>query len=103
MAEFPGGKCEPGETPAECALRECREETGLDVEAVATLDDILWTYPHGTVHLHFLRCRPAAPFDGSVWRPPFRWVDADELAALDFPAANQAVLRWLAANLSALA
>ncbi|NHN42239.1 8-oxo-dGTP diphosphatase [Halorubellus sp. JP-L1] len=30
----PGGKVEPGETPAEAAVRETREETGVDVGAV---------------------------------------------------------------------
>ncbi len=29
--EFPGGKCEPGEPPEAAVVRECREETGLDV------------------------------------------------------------------------
>lgn len=26
---FPGGRAEPGETPAEAAIRECAEETGI--------------------------------------------------------------------------
>jgi 8-oxo-dGTP diphosphatase len=30
----PGGKVEPGETPAEAAVRETREETGVDVGEV---------------------------------------------------------------------
>ena len=29
--EFPGGKCEPGESPAAATARECLEETGLTV------------------------------------------------------------------------
>ncbi|MEU5811208.1 NUDIX hydrolase [Streptomyces sp. NPDC047718] len=27
--QWPGGNMDPGETPWECALRECREETGI--------------------------------------------------------------------------
>jgi 8-oxo-dGTP pyrophosphatase MutT (NUDIX family) len=35
----PGGHIDPGETPWEAALRECREETGLEVRFAGPLDD----------------------------------------------------------------
>lgn len=34
---LPGGRCEPGETPADTALREAHEEIGLDPAAVRLL------------------------------------------------------------------
>ena len=40
---LPGGRCEPGETPAECALREAEEETGIrrtQVEILGTLTPV---------------------------------------------------------------
>ena len=96
LAEFPGGKCETDETPRSCAVRECREETGLVVVPSEQLATVLHTYPHGSVELHFWRCRlgPGMPANA---RPiaPFRWITAAELAKLEFPAANQTVLEQL--------
>jgi ADP-ribose pyrophosphatase YjhB (NUDIX family) len=37
---FPAGFVDAGETPAEAAVRECREETGLNVEIIDLLDVI---------------------------------------------------------------
>src|SRR5205823_2977810 len=54
--EFPGGKCEAGETHAACLAREIREELG--VQAIVA-DEMLATthaYPDRRVELHFLRC-----------------------------------------------
>ncbi|MFQ5734162.1 MAG: NUDIX domain-containing protein, partial [Planctomycetaceae bacterium] len=61
MHEFPGGKCEPGESPCDCAVRECREETGLHVTPLEELDRPTHAYPHGTVELHFWLCVPEDP------------------------------------------
>ena len=60
-AEFPGGKCLPNERPADCACRECYEESGLAVNSVRLLLNAAFEYSHGTVDLHFWLCVPADP------------------------------------------
>ncbi|MEX1095952.1 MAG: (deoxy)nucleoside triphosphate pyrophosphohydrolase [Planctomycetales bacterium] len=94
-AEFPGGKCDPGESPRDAAVRECLEETGLAVVPVELLLEKSHAYPHGALRLAFWKCRPANPFDVREKHAGFRWVDAAELAALDFPEANAEVIRVL--------
>lgn len=67
---LPGGSVEAGETPEEGAVREAREETGLETLAVW----LLWEIPHhsltpGWVEQCFLldsidpKCEPSLGFD----------------------------------------
>jgi mutator protein MutT len=39
--EFPGGKCEPGESDAEAARRELHEELGVEVTAVGDAEFVV--------------------------------------------------------------
>src|SRR5690242_13315334 len=54
--EFPGGKCDPGESPAACACREVLEETGIEARSVKPLAIIEHDYPHARVRLHPFVC-----------------------------------------------
>jgi 8-oxo-dGTP diphosphatase len=94
--EFPGGKCEPGESPAEATARECLEETGLKIVVGRLRRITIHRYSHGLVELHFYDCtteRPdAVPHAGSG----FVWVPAGDLASLRFPEANETILKELA-------
>jgi 8-oxo-dGTP diphosphatase len=92
--EFPGGKCEPGEEPAECLAREIREELDATARVGAEIFRTSYTYPDGTVELLFFRCE----LDGES-RPmlgqELRWVKRAELGTLEFPPADRELIRLL--------
>jgi 8-oxo-dGTP diphosphatase len=92
--EFPGGKCDPGETLPGCLTRELREE--LDV-AVTVGEEILTTvhaYPERSVELHFLRCTVIGEPTPQLGQP-LQWAAPAELRALPFPPADVELIRLL--------
>ena len=92
--EFPGGKCDPGETPDACLARELREELGVDATIGEELVVTEHAYPEQTVRLHFRRCE--------MWDDPrpllgqeMRWVSPQEMRAMAFPDADWALIEVL--------
>ena len=53
--EFPGGRIEPGETAAECAAREMKEEMDVHIETGDVLAETVHDYGTKTVHLVAVR------------------------------------------------
>ncbi len=96
--EFPGGKCLAGESPRDAAVRECREETGLEIEPVALLGQATHVYDHGSVDVQFWYCRPRADAAEQTSHRGFHWVAVDRLDAQRFPAANAEVIEALRSN-----
>lgn len=81
---LPGGRCEAGESPADAAVRETLEETGLVVEAGALVGRVERPAPTGDTYvIDDVACTVV----GGALRPgddadDARWVTAAELAAL---------------------
>jgi 8-oxo-dGTP diphosphatase len=96
--EFPGGKCKPGESPAEATCRECLEETGLAVATEHPRGVRRHRYPHGLIELSFYDCRTIDPSDEPAPETGFRWIDVAELKTLRFPEANDEILAALIAE-----
>ena len=92
--EFPGGKCEPGETLAQCLARELEEELGI----AATIGPEVFTTSHAyddrVVELHFMACASddePKPLLGQE----MQWVARAQLQALEFPPADAELIARL--------
>jgi 8-oxo-dGTP diphosphatase len=92
--EFPGGKCEPGETHADSLEREIAEELNTGVVVHQEIFVVTHAYPDRVVELHFFECgltgTPAAMLGQEM-----RWVSREELRSLPFPPADEELIRKL--------
>ncbi len=92
--EFPGGKCEPGETIQDCLARELTEELAV---AAAIGREILTTshaYPDRHVELHFLSCQLRSEPVPQLGQE-MRWVPRAELRTLQWPPADTELIERL--------
>ena len=92
--EFPGGKCEPGESHEACLRRELREELGSDLRVLGEVFRVSHSYADRVVELHFFRCdmlEEPRPLIGQ----DIRWVTGEQLLELEFPPADSELIELL--------
>ena len=92
--EFPGGKCDAGESLAGCLVRELREELDVDARVGAELFATTHAYPDRRVELHFFACEllgEPTPLLGQT----MRWIARGELASLQFAPADARLIAAL--------
>ena len=92
--EFPGGKCEPGETHAEALARELEEELAVSVAVGQRILVTTHAYDERTVELHFYETRLLGTPTPQLGQP-MRWASREELGELDFPEADGALIALL--------
>ena len=92
--EFPGGKCEPGESLPDCLRRELLEELGADTLVGGELLSVTHHYAEKSVELHFIACTLLGAPEPLLGQE-MRWVQRDELQALEFPPADEELIMVL--------
>ena len=93
--EFPGGKIEEGEEPAEAALRELREEAGLTAVVATPLPVFVHDYPDRRLRFHAFVVTDAAGEVKTDGGRAFAWVEPSSLDDVPMPEANRAILKAL--------
>jgi mutator protein MutT len=101
--ELPGGKVRPCEAPAEAAVREVAEETGIHIapSRVLPLITVEHAYPDRRIRIaaflseidEIARIRPFGVLD-------YRWVPVADLRTVAFPAANSRITEAIFSALS---
>jgi 8-oxo-dGTP diphosphatase len=93
--EFPGGKCEPGESPEQALQRELHEEIGVEIGAIEKLIAVPWRYPQKTI---LLDAYDVLTHVGSIHGregQALRWATLDELRDVAMPPADQPIVATL--------
>ena len=97
---LPKGGPEAGETGAQTAEREVREETGLTAEHVAPLGEVRYAYRRGgrqilkTVHFHLFRYLSGDTADHDDEVDEARWIPLEEArTALTHPGEREMIDR----------
>ena len=92
--EFPGGKCEEGESHAASLEREILEELDAAIIIEREIFFVTHSYTDRTVELHFFACRLAG-HPRAVLGQEMRWVTREELRTLPFPPADEKLIEIL--------
>ena len=93
--EFPGGKCEPGESPENALRRELAEEIGVEIGTVEKLIAVPWIYPQKSIVLDVYNVLTHAGSVHGREGQALRWAALDEIPDIAMPPADRPVIAAL--------
>ncbi|MEB4592086.1 Nudix family hydrolase [Candidatus Thiothrix sp. Deng01] len=90
--EFPGGKLEVGEAPAQALNRELEEELGITVLQAKPLIKVRHVYPERAVLLDVWEVTAFSGDPHGREGQPVAWLEPEQLPMLEFPPANYPII-----------
>ena len=93
--EFPGGKCDAGETLDACLVRELREELAVGARVGSEIFRTTHDYADRRVELHFLKCELLDDPSPQIGQE-MMWAPRAQLKHLPFPPADAELIAMLA-------
>ncbi len=82
--EFPGGKIEAGETPAEAIVREIKEELDAKIKVEDNLGLIEYDYPNFHLHMECFLCSLASADLTLLEHEDMKWLTAETMDNVDW-------------------
>ena len=93
--EFVGGKVEPGETPEQALIRECREDLDVTVAPRDVFMTVIHEYPDLTVRLILFNAVIAEGTPKLLEHNDLRWITTAQIDELAFCPADEEILKKL--------
>ncbi|MFD2638693.1 (deoxy)nucleoside triphosphate pyrophosphohydrolase [Piscibacillus salipiscarius] len=86
--EFPGGKIEKNESPQDALIREINEEFKCEVEIGEKVEQTVYEYDFGIVHLTTYYCKLVSGEPILTEHESIKWLKPEELSKLDWAPAD---------------
>ena len=98
--EFPGGKIEAGETPAEAIVREISEELDVRIRVDGEAGHVEYDYPEFHLSMECLYCTLTGGQPVLKEHEDARWLGTDELGSVDWLPADRLLVNTLKESIS---
>ena len=95
IGSFPAASGKLAKRLEECLQRELWEELNVRIDLPLPFQIVRHEYPEKIVELHFFRCRIESGEAVAQDCAELRWVYPHEMAAFQFPPADQAIITAL--------